>query len=79
MCDWNGTKMKPRRISRTKQWHITDIKEVEMTAMDIMKEAIHGGWRTGEPGYIFIDTVNKTNTLPGLGRIKSSNPCVSIF
>lgn len=76
MCDWNGVKMKPRRVTRNEKWHVIDVKPVDMTAMDIMKEAVHGGWKTGEPGYIFIDTVNKHNTLPGLGPIESSNPCV---
>ncbi|WP_437399694.1 adenosylcobalamin-dependent ribonucleoside-diphosphate reductase [Flagellimonas lutimaris] len=32
-------------------------------------------WATGDPGLIFLDTINKSNPLPGLGNIQSTNPC----
>nr|WP_321226232.1 adenosylcobalamin-dependent ribonucleoside-diphosphate reductase [uncultured Psychroserpens sp.] len=37
----------------------------------IVKEA----WKTGDPGLIFLDTINKHNPTPNLGRIESTNPC----
>ena len=60
MCEWKGEKMKPRMITR------------DSAGMD---QIIFSAWRNGEPGYIFIDTVNRTNPLPGLGRIECCNPC----
>lgn len=38
-------------------------------------------WKTGDPGLVFIDTVNKSesNVVPKLGPIKSCNPCGEIF
>lgn len=33
-------------------------------------------WKTGDPGVCFIDTVNKFNSTPHLGRITGWNPCL---
>lgn len=79
-CKFGDVEMKPRRIRRNDKWHFLGAEEANMTALEIMKEAIHdGAWRTGEPGCVFLDTVNDCNTLPGLGRIRTPNPCVSFF
>lgn len=32
-------------------------------------------WESGDPGLLFLDTINKYNPTPSLGRIESTNPC----
>jgi len=32
-------------------------------------------WKNGEPGIIFLDTINRHNPTPKLGRMETTNPC----
>ncbi len=32
-------------------------------------------WRTGDPGLVFLDEINRHNPTPGLGRMAATNPC----
>ena len=34
-------------------------------------------WQTGDPGILFMDRINQDNPNPQLGRIESTNPCVT--
>lgn len=36
---------------------------------------VYSAWLTGEPGIIFIDSINKNNTIPHIGDIEATNPC----
>jgi ribonucleoside-diphosphate reductase alpha chain len=41
----------------------------------LMYEHAHSAWRTGCPGILFYDTINKFHPTPHLGAINATNPC----
>lgn len=44
-------------------------------AREIFEMIVDNAWNNGEPGIIFLDRINRTNTVPGAGMIESTNPC----
>ena len=46
-----------------------------LDAREVFEKIIHGAWRNGEPGMIFLDWVNHKNPTPHIGRMTATNPC----
>ena len=44
-------------------------------ARAIFEKIIYCAWKSGDPGAVFIDTINKHNPTPKLGKINATNPC----
>jgi len=44
-------------------------------ARDVFNLIVTQAWRTGDPGLIFLDTINRANPTPHLGEIEATNPC----
>ncbi len=44
-------------------------------AMDLLDLIARSSWESGEPGVIFLDTINRSNPTPHLGAIEATNPC----
>jgi ribonucleoside-diphosphate reductase alpha chain len=45
------------------------------TVSDIWKMIIKCAHKTGEPGVVYIDRINRENPTPSLGLIEATNPC----
>lgn len=46
-----------------------------VTANTILDMVAEMAWETGDPGMLFLDTINEANPVPELGRIEATNPC----
>jgi ribonucleoside-diphosphate reductase alpha chain len=55
----------------------TDRVTGKLKAREVFDEIAEGAWRTGDPGLVFIDRLNRdsSNPVPSLGPIESTNPC----
>ncbi len=45
--------------------------------MQIWKAIAESAWRTGDPGLYFIDTAERANPTPYLGKLTGTNPCLA--
>ena len=46
-----------------------------LDARAVFNAIVDSAWRTGEPGIIFLDRLNRDNPCPSQGEIESTNPC----
>ena len=44
-------------------------------AQELFSAICESAWETGDPGLLFLDTIERANPTPEAGRIESTNPC----
>ena len=48
-----------------------------INAREVFNELVTYAWKTGDPGIMFIDEINRHNPTPAAGEIEATNPCVT--
>lgn len=46
-----------------------------LKARDVFNLIVATAWKTGDPGLVFMDRINRANPTPHIGKIESTNPC----
>mgnify|MGYP006270511525 CR=1 FL=1 len=46
-----------------------------LPAARLFEAIVTNAWDSGEPGVLFLDTINAANPTPQLGRLNATNPC----
>jgi ribonucleoside-diphosphate reductase alpha chain len=53
----------------------TGQKVATLNAGKVFDLIVKSAWRTGEPGIVFIDRINRDQPTPAIGIIEATNPC----
>jgi ribonucleoside-diphosphate reductase alpha chain len=53
----------------------TGKRSARVRAKSLFDLIANAAWRTGDPGLVFIDQINRKNPTPLIGRIEATNPC----
>jgi ribonucleoside-diphosphate reductase alpha chain len=46
-----------------------------LPALALLDLIANSAWQSGEPGLVFLDTINRANPTPHVGAIEATNPC----
>jgi len=68
-----------KAVEKSTDYNLVNPRTGEVTgklnAKEVFDKIVDMAWRTGDPGIVFIDEINRHNPTPGLGKIESTNPC----
>ncbi len=53
----------------------TGVEVGRKSATAVMEMIAHGAWKSGDPGLLFLDPINRSNPTPGMGQLEATNPC----
>ena len=46
-----------------------------LRALEVFDSIVENAWKSGDPGIIFLDEINRKNPTPRAGKIEATNPC----
>jgi ribonucleoside-diphosphate reductase alpha chain len=65
-----------------KYWNLVNPRNGEVVkrvkAKTLFNKIAEAAWRTGDPGLMFLDTTERSNTVPNFGKLEATNPCGEI-
>ncbi len=68
-----------KAVEKGTDYNLVNPRTGELTdkpnAKEVFDKIVDMAWRTGDPGVVFIDEINRHNPTPKLGKIESTNPC----
>ena len=68
-----------RRVENDQTYDLVNPRTKQITgqlnAREVFERMTELAWRTGDPGIVFLDRINRDNPNPQLGDIESTNPC----
>jgi ribonucleoside-diphosphate reductase alpha chain len=55
----------------------TGLATGRVSAREAFERIVRAAWRTGDPGVVFIDRINRSpaNPVPAVGTVEATNPC----
>ncbi|MGH9785121.1 MAG: adenosylcobalamin-dependent ribonucleoside-diphosphate reductase [Terriglobia bacterium] len=53
----------------------TGQEAARIKAVKVFEAIVQSAWKTGDPGLIFLDAINRSNPTPRSGQIEATNPC----
>ena len=68
-----------KKVKNNEEYELINPRNGEVmrtaNASDIFNMIATMAWRTGDPGLVFIDEINRHNPTPEIGEIEATNPC----
>jgi ribonucleoside-diphosphate reductase alpha chain len=68
-----------RAVENDSGWDLVNPRDHQSTqrvnARHLWKEIVWNAWNCGDPGLVFLDTINRHNPTPQAGAMVSTNPC----
>lgn len=68
-----------KAVQKSQSFYLVDPydgkKKKKILARNLFRKIAEAAWKTGDPGLVFLDTINRANPTPSLGVIEATNPC----
>jgi len=69
-------------VENNKDWNLVNPRNREVVkkvkARALFNKIAEAAWKSGDPGLMFLDNTESTNTVPGFGKLDATNPCGEI-